>query len=44
MIDTVVSVEMLVEEVMRIKKNRLAPDECTGVMVMSFADSLSVMK
>ena len=30
MIDTVVSVEMLVEEVMRIKKNRLAPDECTG--------------
>lgn len=29
MIDTVVSVEMLVEEVMRIKKNRLAPDECT---------------
>lgn len=30
MIDTVVSVEMLVEEVMRIKRNRLAPDECTG--------------
>ena len=30
MIDTVVSVEMLVEEVMQIKKNRLAPDECTG--------------
>lgn len=30
MIDTVVSVEMLVEEVMRIKKNRLAPDVCTG--------------
>ncbi len=30
MIDTVVSFEMLVEEVMRIKKNRLAPDECTG--------------
>lgn len=30
MIETVVSVEMLVEEVMRIKKNRLAPDVCTG--------------
>ena len=30
MIDTVVSVEMLVEEVMRIKRNRLAPDDCTG--------------
>lgn len=30
MIDTVVSVEMLVEEVLRIKKNRLAPDEYTG--------------
>lgn len=30
MIDTVVSVEMLVEEVMRIKRNRLAPDEITG--------------
>lgn len=30
MIDTVVSVEMLVEEVLRIKRNRLAPDECTG--------------
>lgn len=30
MIDTVVSFEMLVEEVMRIKKNRLAPDEITG--------------
>ena len=30
MIDTVVSFEMLVEEVMQIKKNRLAPDECSG--------------
>lgn len=30
MIDTVVSIEMLVDEVMRIKKNRLAPDRLTG--------------